>query len=109
MTLSISSASHKCGNSNPVRQTLVVFCFRPSSLFVCFCCRFRLNVNIALRRSKDVAGGGGVRGAVGIRWGLDSQNSHCPRHLRCFNEKNEEIMSKFEGTSRGVLTQNCVT
>ena len=28
ITLSISAASHKCGNSNPVRKILVVFRFR---------------------------------------------------------------------------------
>ena len=56
----------ECGNSNPVRKTLVVFRFRiitqhffltPSSVFVCFYYMFQLNVNIALRRSKDVSSG----------------------------------------------------
>ena len=52
---------------------------------------------------------GRARGEVAdIRWGLDSQDSHCPRefdrrlwhkgrHLRYFSEKTEEIVSKFEG------------
>ena len=56
---------------------------------------------------------------AGIPWGLDSQNSHCPQEFDrrlwhrggtlaiCFSEKTEEIMSKFEGTSRGVLTKLC--
>ena len=56
--------------------------------------------------------GGGARRA-GIPWGLDSQNSHCPRDFdrRLWHKGGtlsvsarkltEEIMSKFEGTSPG--------
>ena len=57
--------------------------------------------------------GGGEGEVAGIPWGLDSQNSHCPQEFDrrlwnrggtldiCFSEKTEEIMSKFEGMSRG--------